>query len=145
MIHVTPPQSAPDFIRNSPLANEQGWVDVDKFSLQHNRFKNVFGIGDATSTPNAKTGAAVRKQSPVVIANLLSMISDKPLTAKYNGYGSCPIITGYGKLILAEFDYDNTPKETFPFDQSKPRWSMWILKKYILPWLYWNKILTGKM
>jgi sulfide:quinone oxidoreductase len=145
MIHVTPPQSAPDFIRNSPVANAQGWVDVDQYTLQHKRFKNIFGLGDATSTPNAKTGAAVRKQSPVVIANLLSQMSSQPLTAKYSGYGSCPIITGYGKLILAEFDYDNTPNETFPFDQSKPRWSMWILKKYILPWLYWNKILKGKM
>lgn len=145
MIHVTPPQSAPDFIKNSPLANAQGWVDVDQYTLQHKRYRNIFGLGDATSTPNAKTGAAVRKQSPVVIANLLSQMSGQPLIAKYNGYGSCPIITGYGKLILAEFDYDNTPKETFPFDQSKPRWSMWILKKYILPWLYWNKILKGKM
>jgi sulfide:quinone oxidoreductase len=145
MIHVTPPQSAPDFIRNGPLANAQGWIDVDQFTLRHKRYQNIFGLGDATSTPNAKTGAAVRKQSPVVIANLLSQMSGQPLNAKYNGYGSCPIITGYGKLILAEFDYDNTPKETFPFDQSKPRWSMWALKKYILPWLYWNKILKGKM
>jgi sulfide:quinone oxidoreductase len=145
MIHVTPPQSAPDFIRNGPLANAQGWIDVDQYTMQHKRYKNIFGLGDATSTPNAKTGAAVRKQSPVVIANLLSQMSGQPLNAKYNGYGSCPIITGYGKLILAEFGYDNTPQETFPFDQSKPRWSMWILKKYILPWLYWNKILKGKM
>lgn len=143
MIHVTPPQSAPDFIRNSPLANENGWVDVDKYSLQHNKFKNVFGLGDATSTPNAKTGAAVRKQSPVLVKNLLALIDGKAMPAKYTGYGSCPIVVGYGKLILAEFDYENTPKETFPFDQSKPRWSMWVLKKYILPWLYWHRILKG--
>lgn len=143
MLHVTPPQSAPDFIAQSPLANEKGWVDVDKYTLQHNRYKNIFGIGDASSTPNGKTGAAVRKQAPVLVKNLLSLMEGKELTAKYNGYSSCPIVVGYGKLILAEFDYDNTPTETFPFDQSKPRWSMWVLKKYILPWLYWNKILKG--
>ena len=145
MIHVTPPQSAPDFIRASPLANENGWVDVDKYSLQHNRYKNVFGIGDASSSPNSKTGAAVRKQAPVLVKNLLALMKGKPLPAKYNGYGSCPIITGYGKLILAEFDYENVPRETFPFDQSKPRWSMWVLKKYILPWLYWHRILKGTL
>jgi sulfide:quinone oxidoreductase len=143
MLHVTPPQSAPDFIAKSPLANEKGWIDVDKYTLQHVRYKNVFGIGDATSTPNGKTGAAVRKQAPVLVKNLLSLMNGKELTAKYNGYSSCPIVVGYGKLILAEFDYENNPVETFPFDQAKPRWSMWILKKYILPWLYWNKILKG--
>ena len=145
MLHVTPPQSAPDFIAKSPLANDKGWVDIDKYSLQHIRYKNIFGIGDATSTPNGKTGAAVRKQAPVLVQNLLSLMNNKELVAKYNGYSSCPIVVGYGKLILAEFDYDNIPKETFPFDQSKPRWTMWILKKYILPWLYWNKILKGSM
>jgi sulfide:quinone oxidoreductase len=145
MLHVTPPQSAPDFIASSPLANDKGWVDVDKYSLQHTRYKNVFGIGDASSTPNGKTGAAIRKQAPVLVKNLFSLLDGKPITEKYNGYSSCPIVVGYGKLILAEFDYDNKPVETFPFDQSKPRRSMWILKKYILPWLYWHKILKGSI
>lgn len=144
VIHVTPPQAAPDFIRNSKLANGARWIDVDQYSLQHNRYPNIFGIGDATSTPNAKTGAAVRKQAPVLVSNILNLIKGKPMKSKYNGYGSCPLVAGYGKLILAEFGYNNTVMETFPFDQSKPRWSMWFLKKYILPWMYWNKILKGK-
>jgi sulfide:quinone oxidoreductase len=95
--------------------------------------------------PNSKTGAAVRKQVPVLVNNLLSLIkTGKVGDAKYDGYGSCPLITGYGKLVLAEFDYDNIPRETFPFDQAKERWSMWALKKYVLPWLYWNQILHGR-
>ncbi len=147
MLHITPPQSAPDFIKNSPLAvpdNPLGWVDVDKFTFQHNRFPNIYSIGDASSTPNAKTGAAVRKQTPVLVEQLLSQIrTGKPADAKYSGYGSCPLITGYGKLVLAEFDFDNNPMETFPFDQAKERWSMYQLKRYVLPWLYWNKILHG--
>lgn len=143
MLHVTPPQSAPDFIAGSPLANDKGWVDVNRHTLQHTRYENIFGIGDATSTPNGKTGAAIRKQAPVLVQNLLNLKEGKELTAKYNGYTSCPIVVGYGKLILAEFDYENKPQETFPFDQSKPRWTMWVLKKYILPWLYWHKILKG--
>lgn len=146
MIHVTPPQSAPDFIKKSPLAlpeNPFGWVDVDKYTLQHNRYPNIFSLGDVSSTPNAKTGAAVRKQAPVLVENLLHVINGGSLDAKYNGYGSCPLVTGYGKLMLAEFDYDNNPMETFPFNQAKERFSMWILKKYLLPWMYWHKILKG--
>jgi sulfide:quinone oxidoreductase len=147
MIHVTPPQSAPDFIKKSPLAlkgDPLGWVDVDKYTLQHKRFPNVFSLGDVTNTPNAKTGAAVRKQAPVLVQNLLQVMNGGSLDAKYNGYGSCPLVTGYGKLVLAEFDYDNNPMETFPFDQGKERWSMWMLKKYVLPWLYWHRILQGR-
>ncbi len=147
MIHVTPPQSAPDFIKNSPLAvpdNAFGWVDVDKFTLRHNRYPNIFSLGDVASTPNAKTGAAVRKQAPVLVENLLHVMKGGSLSGKYTGYGSCPLVTGYGKLVLAEFDYDNNRMETFPFDQSKERWSMWMLKKHVLPWMYWNRILQGR-
>ena len=143
MIHVTPPQSAPDFVTNSPLVDNKGWVDVDKFTLQHSIYKNIFSLGDVTNTPNAKTGAAVRKQVPVLIQNLFASMENKPPEAKYNGYGSCPLTVGYGKLVLAEFGYDNVVMETFPFNQAKPRWTMWLLKVFILPWLYWNKILKG--
>lgn len=143
MIHVVPPQSAPDFIRQSTLANAGGWVDVDKGTLQHVRHANIFSIGDASGLPTSKTGAAIRKQAPVLVENLLAAIANKPLTATYTGYTSCPLVTGYGKLVLAEFDYNNEPMETFPFDQSKERWSMYQLKRRVLPWLYWNKILQG--
>ena len=145
MIHVAPPQSAPDFIKNSSLANAAGWLEVDQYTLQHVRYNNIFGLGDAAGLPTAKTGAAIRKQVPVLVKNLLSAIGGGGMVARYNGYSSCPLITGYGKLVMAEFDYQNNPQETFPFDQSKERWSMYILKRYILPWLYWHKILPGKM
>jgi len=145
MIHVTPPQSAPDFIKKSPLANAAGWVDVDKNTLQHVKYANVFSLGDASSLPTSRTGAAIRKQAPVLVKNLLALMEGKPLTESYNGYTSCPVVTGYGKLVLCEFDYNNKPLETFPFDQSKERWSMYQLKKRVLPWLYWHKILPGKM
>lgn len=144
MIHVTPPQSAPDFIKNSPLANAGGWVDVDKNTLQHVKYANIFSLGDASGLPTSKTGAAIRKQAPVVVANLLSLIESQAFGASYTGYTSCPLVTGYGKLVLAEFDYNNQPMETFPFDQSKERWSMYMLKKEILPRMYWGQILTGK-
>lgn len=145
IIHVTPPQSAPDFVRNSPLANAAGWVDVDKHTLQHLKYPNVFSLGDASSLPTSRTGAAIRKQAPVLVKNLLATMEGKPLNGSYNGYTSCPVVTGYGKLVLCEFDYDNKPVETFPVDQSKERWTMYQLKRRVLPWLYWHKILPGKM
>ena len=145
MIHVTPPQSAPDFIKNSPLANATGWVDVEKFTLQHVKYKNIFGCGDAAGLPVSRTGAAIRKQVPVLVENLLALMKGEPLKGVYSGYSSCPIITGYDQLVLAEFDYNNNPMETFPFDQSKERWSMYQMKKYLLPYLYWNQILPGRM
>jgi sulfide:quinone oxidoreductase len=143
IIHVTPPQSAPEFIKKSPLANAGGWVDVDKHTLQHPKYSNVFTLGDASGLPTSKTGAAIRKQAPVLVENLLAVRGGANLSGNYTGYTSCPLVTGYGKLVLAEFDYDGNPMETFPFDQSKERWSMYQLKRRVLPWLYWNKILAG--
>lgn len=146
LCHAVPPQSAPDFIKNSPLsdaANPYGYVEVNKNTMQHSRFPNVFALGDCTNAPCSKTGAAIRKQAPVVVTNLLEVMDKKAVTAQYDGYSACPIPTQYGKLMLAEFDYSNKPKMTFPFDQAKPRWTMWLLKTKVLPWLYWNKILKG--
>lgn len=145
MIHVTPPMGPPDCVRLSPLADAAGWVDVDEFTLQHKRYPNVFALGDAANLPTSKTGAAVRKQSPIVAANLLDWIDGKTPASKYDGYTSCPVVTGYGKMVLAEFDYDKKPAESFPFDQSKERRSMWLLKKYGLPFIYWNGMLRGRM
>lgn len=144
MIHVGPHQSAPEFIKQSPLANGEGWLDTNQYTLQHNKFENVFCLGDASSCPTAKTGAAIRKQAPVLVANMLNHMHRHPATAKYNGYSSCPLVTDYGKLILAEFDYDSQPAETFPFNQAKERASMYFMKKYILPVLYWQGMLKGR-
>jgi len=144
MMHVTPPMSAPDFIKRSPLANEAGWVAADKHTLQHPKYSNVFALGDASALPTSKTGAAVRKQAPTVASNLLSLMKGQSMTAKYNGYTSCPLVTGFGKLVMAEFDYDGNPQETFPVDQSKERLSMYLIKKHLLPRFYWDAMLKGR-
>lgn len=144
MIHVTPPMGALEAVKQSPLADAAGWVEVDKETLQHLRYPNVFSLGDASSLPTSKTAAAVRAQSPVLVANLLAVMRGETPKAVYNGYTSCPLITGYGRLILAEFDYDLKPCETFPFDQGKERRSMYLLKKYVLPQIYWRALLRGR-
>lgn len=147
LLHVVPPMSAPDFIRRSAVALQdgplKGWMAVDHSTLQHPTYHNVFGLGDVIGTPNAKTGAAIRKQAPVVADNLLATIRRTALTHTYNGYGSCPLVTGRGKLILAEFNYKNEATPSFPFDQAKERYDMYMLKRHGLPFMYWNLMLKG--
>ena len=145
MLHVTPPQGPPDFIAESPIADEDGWVDVDKHTTQHVDYSNIFSLGDCSSLPTSKTGAAVRKEVPVTVENMLAEMQGEPLEAQYNGYASCPLVTGYGRLVLCEFDYDGNPDETFPFDQARERYSMYALKAYGLPDMYWHGMLRGRM
>lgn len=153
LLHLAPPQRAPDFVRDSPIAVQdgpnKGWVEVDINTLQHLRFPNIFGLGDVVALPTAKTGAAVRKQAPVVVANILHLIKENKLdTPIYEGYSSCPLVTGYGKMVLAEFKYNNV-RDSDPLiskfvDTTKEQFSMWLLKKYGLPFMYWNLMLRGK-
>jgi sulfide:quinone oxidoreductase len=143
LLHVTPPMAAPEVVATSPLAAASGFVEVDQYSLQHKRFANVFAIGDVAGMPNSKTAAAVRGQAPVLVSNLLAQLQGRPLEARYDGYSCCPLITGYGKVIMAEFNYDQQPVPSFPLDPTQERWSMWVVKKTVLPWLYWNRMLRG--
>lgn len=150
MLHLAPPQTAPKFVKESSLVNAAGWLDVNINTLQHVRYPNIFGMGDVAALPTAKTGAAIRKQVPVVMANILHLIKDNHLGKKiYEGYSSCPLVTGYGKMILVEFNYKNefTPdpklKQMLIFDSTKEDWRLWMLKKYGLPYLYWNKMMKG--
>jgi len=146
LLHVTPPMGPPDVIKQSKLADaEIGWVEVNQYTLQHLRYTNVFSLGDSSNLPTSKTGAAIRKQAPVLVENLMALTAGQPMAATYDGYTSCPLVTGYGSLILAEFDYDKQPKETFPFDQAQERYSMYAMKAYGLPAMYWNGILRARM
>lgn len=144
MIHVSPPMSAPDVIKKSKLAADNGWVEVNKFTTQHTRYANVFALGDCSNLPTSKTGAAIRKQAPTTVANLMSVMQGKLPAKHYSGYTSCPLVTGYGSLILAEFDYNKQPMESFPFDQSQERYSMYALKAHGLPNIYWHGMLKGR-
>ncbi len=151
MMHTAPPSVAPKFIRESVLVNDAGWLAVNKHTMQHDTYGNIFGLGDVSSLPTAKTGAAIRKQVPIVVDNIDLLIkSEKIGTKSYNGYSSCPLVTDYGKMVLAEFDYQNnfTPdpklKQLLISDSSKEHWRLWMLKKYMLPYLYWNKMMTGQ-
>jgi len=143
--HITPPQGPYDVIAKSPLADQDGWLDVDKHHLQSTKFDNVFGLGDCTNTPNSKTLAAVAEQNEAVFNNIVSNNAGRHKDAwqKYNGYASCPLVTGNGSLILAEFDYDKKPIETFPFDQGEERATMYYLKRDVMPKIYWDMMTKG--
>jgi len=149
MLHVVPPQCAPDFIRSSPLAGQAGWVEVDQETLRHKRYPDIYSLGDAMSAPNAKTAAAVRKQAPIVAENLLSDLGrirmDAP--AVYDGYGACPLTVERGKIVMAEFGYGGKRIPTLPhwlIDDLKPSWLAWRLKKDLLPIIYWDGMLKGR-
>ena len=144
MLHVVPPQSAPEFIRNSPLTDQSGWVTVDKHTLRHVKYENVFALGDCANTPNSKTAAAVKNQAPVVVANLLRTLGHKGNERTYDGYASCPLTTSLGKVMLAEFCYDGVVTPSFVVDPRVPRSAFWWLKKSFLPQLYWHFIVPGK-
>jgi sulfide:quinone oxidoreductase len=146
VLHAAPRQSAPDWIKSSPLStgDSNGYVEIDKHTMQHVRYPNIFSLGDAGSSPNSKTGAAIRKQAPVVVDNIDSFLTNQPLSASYDGYASCPIVTSTHAMLLAEFDYDFNVTPSFPLlDSTKPHRAYWYLKKYGLPFMYWNLMLKG--
>ncbi len=144
LLHAVPPQGPPAFVRDSALADANGWVDVDPATLQHRRYPNVFGLGDATSVPTSKTAAAVRAQVPVVVANLEAAIGGTDAALHYSGYASCPLITGYGRVVLAEFVYGRRVQPSLPWDSTRERRSAWWLKTRFLPWMYWRRLLKGR-
>lgn len=147
MMHVCPPQTAPDFIRVSPLADAAGWVDVDQSTLRHKTYDNIWSLGDVMNAPNAKTAAAARIQAPIVAENLLADIEGRAPVAQYNGYGSCPLTVERGKIVLAEFGYGGAMLPSFPkflIDGTKPSRAAWFLKEKMLPPIYWKAMLRGR-
>ncbi|MEU4382383.1 NAD(P)/FAD-dependent oxidoreductase [Micromonospora echinofusca] len=147
LLHAVPPQSAPDWLKGGPLADPAspfGYLAVDQYTLQSTRWPEIFALGDVANLPTSKTGAAIRKQAPVVATNLLAARRGELLPARYDGYTSCPLVTAHNRMLLAEFDYQLTPKPSFPLiDTMKPRYDMWLLKRYGLPAMYWYGMLRG--
>ena len=144
MLLVTPPMSAPDVVKQSTLSDAEGWLDVDPNTLQHVRHLNVFGLGDCTNLPTVKMGAAVRKQVPILVKNLLSQMNNRPLSSHYDGATACPVATEYGQAFIAEFGYDMKPKESMPIDQGKTNPLLYQVKKRAIPFMYWHAMLKGK-
>ena len=147
LLHVVPPMAAPDVVAHSPLAIEGpgGWVEVDKDTCQHKRFADVFALGDVSSLPTAKSLAAIRGQAPVLVANLLAFLDGRPLQAHYDGYTACPLITSFHSVVMAEFDYDLQPVSSFQVDPTKERWSMFLIETRVFPWVYWHRVLKGRL
>ncbi len=147
-IHVVPPMTAPDAVVNSPLGwqqgSAQGWLEVDKETLQHRRYKNVFGIGDVCGIPKGKTGGSARHHGPVMVGNLLAEMQKKELKEKFDGYTVCPLKTRYGRIIMAEFNYAGEAP-SFPLAVNKERWIWWVFDLYMLEPMYWNLMLKGLM
>lgn len=149
LLHAVPPQSAPGWLAAGPLADPaspQGFVAADPYTLRHPVHDRVFALGDVAHLPTSKTGAAVRKQAPVVAANLVAVMNGRTPERRYDGYTSCPLVTARDRMLLAEFDYELRPRPSFPLiDTFKERRDMWVFKRYVLPPLYWHGMLTGRL
>jgi sulfide:quinone oxidoreductase len=146
LMHVVPKMGAHAFVKNSPLANEAGFVDVDDATLRHKKFANVWSAGDASSLPTSKTAAAITAQAPVLVRNLVNAMEGGESQPGYDGYTSCPLLTEYGKVMLAEFKYGGVPQETFSrvgWDQATPRRAFYHLKKDFFPWVYYKSMVKG--
>ena len=152
MLHLAPPQSAPDWFQKTKLANQEGvdkgWMGVDAHTLQSRYYQNVFGVGDVTDAPTARTGAAIRKQAPTIVENLLKIMDGNAADYEgYDGYSSCPLVVAHNRMLLAEFKYDGVrssdPLLSKFLDTGKASYAMWIMKRYGLPFLYWNAMLKG--
>jgi sulfide:quinone oxidoreductase len=145
-LHAVPKMGLHGFIKESGLANEAGFVDVDPETTRHVKFDNVWSAGDASSLPTSKTAAAITSQAPVLVRNLISAMEGKAPASTYDGYTSCPLTTEYGKVLLAEFKYGGVPKETFRWmglDQATPRRAFYHLKKDFFPWVYFKSMVKG--
>jgi sulfide:quinone oxidoreductase len=148
-LHMVPPMSAPDFVKNSVLADTSspgGWVKVDKETLIHPKYKNIISFGDVAGLPTSKTGAAIRRQAPIAAANLLALIEGKEVRGNYNGYSACPIITEYGKVLMCEFGYEDKLMPTIPWlDPAVERAMWWTLKVHGLKPMYFHGMLKGRV
>jgi len=144
LLHVVPPQCAPQFVRESSLAAANGFLDVDAATLQHKKFPNVYGLGDVANLPTAKTAAAIFSQAPVLVDTISRAIENKPARAKYDGYASCPLFVGDNKLMLIEFKYGGVANETFSTNQTTPSRAAFMLKKELLPVAYFDYMPKGK-
>ena len=152
-LHFLPPMGTPKFVRESGLSAtngshaKEGWVDVDKGTLVSKKYPNIISFGDASNLPTSKTSAAIRKQVPIAVANLVSIMEGKQPQQIYDGYAACPIITDYGHVLMCEFDYSKKQKNTFPlpllFDMSKEQYVAWLMKVYLLKPMYFYGMLNG--
>ncbi|CAA9964390.1 Sulfide quinone reductase [Pyrenophora teres f. maculata] len=147
-LHVAPRNIPHAFVAGSGLADDAGFVDVDPYSLRHNAFRNIWALGDAAGLPTSKTMAAVTSQAPTLTHNILCALRGEDAAALYDGYTSCPLLTGGKKVLLAEFKYGGVPKETFNdwfgIDQAVPRRAFYHLKKDFFPWVYGKYHVTGR-
>jgi len=150
-LHVAPPMRAPDVVKNSDLAWKEGgfaaggWLEVDKDTLQHRRYKNVFGIGDINGTPRGKTAATVKKAAPLVAQHLVDVIAGREPGQKFDGYTSCPLIVREGAAMLIEFDYEGKLVPSLPMiEPLQESYFAWLMKYAMLKPAY-MAVLKGRV
>ena len=147
LAHVVPHYRAPRWVVDAGLAGEHpaDLVDVDPLTMRHRRFPDVWSLGDVADLRTRPSGGALRKQVAVLAPNLLAARLGRPL-AHYDGYTVIPITTARHRLMLVEVDRDGSPQPSVPWvDLTKPRAVTWWVDRYVLPQVYWRRILRGRV
>lgn len=143
--HVVPHYRAPHWVSESGLADggRAGLVDVDPETLRSRRHGDLWAIGDAASIATRSSGGALRKQVKVLAHNIGAAAAGKKLRS-YDGLTVMPVTTSRNRLMLVEADRVGRRPRHAPLDPVKPRWSTWMFDRYVLPQVYFHRILKGK-
>lgn len=144
LLVMTPPHSGPKFIADSGLANEESWLPVNKETLIHDKYPNIWGLGDCTNLPISKAGAAAHHQGKIVAANIASLVKQKEAKKKYGGNVQCFIMTGLHSSLFLDFNYNRPPRNFFMKElYIIPKF--WYISKLLFKPMYFKMVLKGRV
>ncbi len=149
LLVTVPPHRGAAVIAQSVLGDDNGWLPVDKHTLQNPDYPEVFGIGDATDAPASKAGSVAHFQSEVLTENIIRFTEGLAPLPEFDGHSNCFIETGHGKAMIIDFNYETEPLPgRFPLPGVGPftlleesRINHW--GKLGFRWVYWNMLLPG--
>ncbi len=145
--HAVPHYRAPGWIADAGLAAEPapGLVDIDPHTLRARGHESIWAIGDAADVATRPSGGALRPQVDILARNIAAARNGKPMQ-RYDGYTVVPITLSRRKLMLVEVDRDGRSSPSVPFvDPVRPRRVTWLVDRYVLPVLYFRRILRGRV
>lgn len=120
-IHITPPMKEHNEITTSPLGSLKDQTLMNKETLQHVKFKNVWAI----------ESSSVSAKHKVLVDNIISHMQNKNSSSKYTGYKAESFITNMGTAMLAEYDWSMKQQPSFPLNPMQARWIWWLMELYI--------------
>lgn len=139
LLVLVPPHRGQKVIEDSRLGDERGWVPVDKNTLKHTAFNDIWAIGDANSIPISKSGSVAHYEANVVAAEIVAAVRGQaPPSHVYDGKVMCFLETGQGRATTISFDYDHPPVSPAPARR-------WHWAKALFNKTYWHTVPQGRL